>query len=53
MNQAGKLGGKVFGFPAGVLATGLDSSYTPAQHASERPDAKIMAPRDPGRVHGK
>ncbi|MFE0047164.1 BAR domain-containing protein [Streptomyces albireticuli] len=53
MNQAGKVGGKIFGFPAGVLATGLDFYYTPAQHASERPDAKIMAPKDPGRVHWK
>ncbi|MEV4744447.1 hypothetical protein [Streptomyces sp. NPDC049555] len=53
MNKAGTLGGKVFGFPAGVLATGLDFYYTPAMHASERPDAKIMAPKDPGRVHWK
>ncbi|MGK5546045.1 hypothetical protein ACSNOH_15110 [Streptomyces sp. URMC 127] len=53
MNKAGSFGGKVFGFPAGVLATGLDFYYTPAMHASERPDAKIMAPKDPGRVHWK
>ncbi|MEU5188342.1 hypothetical protein AB0G83_14555 [Streptomyces klenkii] len=53
MNKAGKFGGKVFGFPAGVVATGLDFYYTPAMHASERPDAKIMAPKDPGRVHWK
>ncbi|MCC3772366.1 hypothetical protein [Streptomyces sp. UNOC14_S4] len=53
MNNAGKLGGKVFGFPASVLATGLDFYYTPAMHASERPDAKIMAPKDPGQVHWK
>ncbi|MFC9622194.1 hypothetical protein ACFTXM_20090 [Streptomyces sp. NPDC056930] len=53
MNKIGGLGGKVFGFPAGVVATGLDFYYTPAQSASERPDAKIMTPRDPGRVHWK
>ncbi|MFC4517910.1 hypothetical protein [Streptomyces ehimensis] len=53
MNKAGTLGGKVFGFPAGVLATGLAFYYTPAMHASERPDAKITAPKDPGRVHWK
>lgn len=53
MNQAGKLGGKVFGFPASVVATGPDFYYTPAQSSSERPDAKIMAPRDPGKVHWK
>ncbi len=53
MNKAGTFGGKVFGFPAGVLATGLDFYYTPAMHASERPDAKIMTPKDPGPVHWK
>ncbi|MDH2392091.1 hypothetical protein QCN29_25570 [Streptomyces sp. HNM0663] len=53
MNKAGWLGGKVFGFPAGVVATGLDFYYTPAQSASQGPDAKIMAPKDPGRVHWK
>ena len=53
MNKAGMLGGKIFGFPASVVATGLDFYYTPAQSASERPDAKIMAPRDPGKVHWK
>ncbi|MEV6395784.1 hypothetical protein AB0M39_13550 [Streptomyces sp. NPDC051907] len=53
VNKVGWLGGKVFGFPASVVATGLDFYYTPAQSASERPDAKIMAPKDPGRVHWK
>ncbi|KOG89190.1 hypothetical protein [Streptomyces varsoviensis] len=53
MNKAGSFGGKVFGVPAGIVATGLDFYYTPAMHASERPDAKIMAPKDPGRVHWK
>ncbi len=53
MNKAGWLGGKIFGFPAGVVATGLDFYYTPAQSASQGPDAKIMAPKDPGRVHWK
>ncbi|MFE7115785.1 hypothetical protein ACFU99_10230 [Streptomyces sp. NPDC057654] len=53
MNKAGSFGGKVFGVPAGIVATGLDFYYTPAQHASEGPDAKIMAPKDPGRVHWK
>uniref|UniRef100_A0AAU3GY15 WXG100 family type VII secretion target n=1 Tax=Streptomyces sp. NBC_01401 TaxID=2903854 RepID=A0AAU3GY15_9ACTN len=53
LNKAGVFGGKVFGFPAGVVATGLDFYYTPAMSASERPDAKIMAPKDPGRVHWK
>ncbi|MER6718398.1 hypothetical protein [Streptomyces halstedii] len=53
LNKAGVFGGKVFGFPAAVVATGLDFYYTPGMHASERPDAKIMAPKDPGRVHWK
>ncbi|MGS2590510.1 hypothetical protein [Streptomyces hebeiensis] len=53
MNKVGNVGGKVFGFPAAVVATGLDFYYTPAQHASEGPDAKIMAPKDPGKVHWK
>ncbi|MER8001601.1 hypothetical protein [Streptomyces sp. NPDC095613] len=53
MNKAGNVGGKIFGFPAAVVATGLDFYYTPAQHASEGPDAKIMAPKDPGKVHWK
>ncbi|MCX4820269.1 hypothetical protein OG883_10200 [Streptomyces sp. NBC_01142] len=53
VNKVGSFGGKVFGFPASVVATGLDFYYTPAQNASERPDAKIMAPKDPGRVHWK
>ncbi|WKU43879.1 hypothetical protein Q3V23_07140 [Streptomyces sp. VNUA116] len=51
MNKAGKFGGKAFGFPAAaVVATGLGFSYTPAMPASERPDAKIMAPKDPGQA---
>ncbi|MFF9075569.1 hypothetical protein ACF1A9_25220 [Streptomyces sp. NPDC014872] len=53
MNRAGSLGGKVFGVPAALVATGLDFYYTPAQHASNEPNAKIMAPKDPGNVHWK
>ncbi|MFE2973739.1 hypothetical protein [Streptomyces sp. NPDC059258] len=53
VNKVGMLGGRVFGFPVGVVATGLDFCHTPAMSASQRPDAKIMAPKDPGRVHWK
>lgn len=53
INKLGNFGGKVFGFPASVVATGLDFYYTPAQSASERPDAKIMAPKHPGNLHWK
>ncbi|MFI9626864.1 hypothetical protein [Streptomyces sp. NPDC052042] len=53
MNRVGSLGGKVFGVPVALVATGLDFYYTPAQHASEGPNAKIMTPKDPGNVHWK
>ncbi|MFB6534857.1 hypothetical protein ACFCY8_21280 [Streptomyces noursei] len=48
INKVGKLGGKVFGWPVAVIATGVDFYYTPTKYKPG--DTHVEAPAEPGKV---
>ncbi|MGY3247266.1 hypothetical protein ACVWYT_006715 [Streptomyces sp. TE4109] len=48
MNSIGKFGGKIFGAPVAVVATGIDFYYTPSK--KELSDTRVEAPAEPGKV---
>ena len=48
INTIGKFGGKIFGAPVAVVATGIDFYYTPSK--KESGDTYVEAPAAPGRV---
>ncbi|MFI1103055.1 hypothetical protein [Streptomyces melanogenes] len=53
VNILGKFGGKVFGAPVAVVATGIDFYYTPPGGNKEPGDTKVIAPGAPGPVRYK
>ena len=48
INTIGKFGGKIFGAPVAVVATGIDFYYTPSK--KESGDTYVEAPAASGRV---
>ncbi|MEV6702459.1 hypothetical protein AB0M68_35865 [Streptomyces sp. NPDC051453] len=50
INKIGKFGGKVFGLPASLVATGVDFYYTPPGTNKEPGDTHVEAPAEPGKV---
>ncbi|MCC3655014.1 hypothetical protein LIX60_26800 [Streptomyces sp. S07_1.15] len=48
INTIGKFGGKIFGAPVAVVATGIDFYYTPSKKAPG--DTSVEAPAAPGKV---
>lgn len=48
INTVGKFGGKIFGVPVALVATGVDFYYTPSK--KELSDTRVEAPAAPGRV---
>ncbi len=48
INTVGKFGGKIFGVPVAVVATGVDFYYTPSK--KEPGDTHVEAPAAPAKV---
>ncbi|MCF3102590.1 hypothetical protein IPZ58_13470 [Streptomyces roseoverticillatus] len=50
VNKIGKIGGKVFGLPASLVATGVDFYCTPPGGGKLPGDTKVLAPKELNRV---
>ncbi|KUJ67822.1 hypothetical protein ACZ90_25015 [Streptomyces albus subsp. albus] len=50
VNKLGRFGGKVFGWPVALVATGVDFYYTPPGTDKEPGDTRVVAPAEPDRV---
>jgi hypothetical protein len=50
INKVGKFGGKIFGAPVAVVATGIDFYYTPPGTNKAPGDTHVNAPAEPGKV---
>ncbi|PKV87247.1 hypothetical protein BX283_4843 [Streptomyces sp. TLI_146] len=53
VNALGRFGGKIFGAPVAVVATGIDFHYTPPGENKQPGDTKVVAPGAPGSVKYK
>lgn len=53
VNTIGRFGGKIFGAPVAIVATGIDFYYTPPGQAKEAGDTRVVAPGEPSSVRYK
>lgn len=53
VNTIGRFGGKIFGAPVAIVATGIDFYYTPPGQAKEPGDTRVVAPQEPSSVRYK